>query len=59
MRTTPEIVHPQKAAFQQVGPELARILLAEKEPAHFLHHDEGALEQFIARQPDNDVLRLS
>jgi len=55
---SPEVVHPEKAALQQVRLERLGILGREEQTADLLHQDDRTLVQLLAVQANDEMVRL-
>ena len=51
----PEIVGPEKPAFQEIDPQLRCLLFAEVRASRLCHHDERTLEELRVCETDNDM----
>src|SRR5688572_20015628 len=54
---SPEVVHPEKATFQEVRSEADGVFVAEEQRADLLHHDERTLIQLVVCEPDDQMTR--
>ena len=57
-RCAPEVVRPEKAAFQQVGPQPLRFLRCEPDRAGVRHHRDRTIEQRIVGEPHDPGVGL-
>ena len=55
----PEVVHPEKAALQEIGPEPGRILLAEVQTSDLLHQDHGTAVELVVGEPHDQMVGLA
>src|SRR5688572_6442102 len=58
-QAAPEIISPQEAPLEQILAETSRFLLVEVGRAHLGHHDEGAAEQHIVGEANQQRVGLA